>query len=296
MDFTLPQLLACMPACPRAKAEEYLPHLNAAMMEFGISWSRNKPGEHVPRIAAWLAQIGHESRDLTRSEEQAWTEWRCACGWRGRKRELSGMQRGGACPKCLRSAFLRETRYPDCYEGRRDLGNTQPGDGVRYKGRGFIQLTGRTNYRDASLALFPGDFVCGTCLHVHISDIKACEHCESTVYTRLEVEPKCAASPDVAFRIAAWFWATKRARGGPRGAATGQTVGMDGSFDMGLNEVADRAGALVVEGNAALARSAFDAITRAINGGLNGADDRWRRYLRCCEALGVAATSVSPVA
>lgn len=43
--------------------------------------------------------------------------------------------------------YMEEIASGVAYEGRKDLGNTQPGDGKRYKGRGPIQLTGRTNYR-----------------------------------------------------------------------------------------------------------------------------------------------------
>ena len=39
------------------------------------------------------------------------------------------------------------------YEGRADLGNTQTGDGLRFKGRGFIQITGRANYVEAATGL-----------------------------------------------------------------------------------------------------------------------------------------------
>jgi predicted chitinase len=74
--------------------------------------------------------------------------------------------------------FLREIASGEAYEGRKDLGNTQPGDGVRYKGRGFIQLTGRANYRAA-----------GKDLGVDI-----------------ESNPDLAEQPELAARLAVWFW------------------------------------------------------------------------------------------
>jgi predicted chitinase len=108
--------------------------------------------------------------------------------------------------------YREELASGDAYEGRSDLGNTHPGDGRRYKGRGWIQLTGRGNYREAGRALgLP-----------------------------LESNPDLASTSKVAWRIAAWYWKTR-----------------------GLNELAD-------SGN-------FDAVTRRINGGTNGAADRRRR-------------------
>ena len=61
-----------------------------------------------------------------------------------------------------------------------ELGNIHPGDGVRFKGRGFIQLTGRDKYRRVGEALgIP-----------------------------LEQKPELAETPEVAAEIAVWYWKT----------------------------------------------------------------------------------------
>ena len=55
--------------------------------------------------------------------------------------------------ECDRFRTMEEYASGSAYEGRKDLGNTEAGDGRKFKGRGFVQLTGRANYADWSKRL-----------------------------------------------------------------------------------------------------------------------------------------------
>jgi putative chitinase len=98
-----PELLRAATGCTAADAARFVGPLTDACAAFDI--------DTPPRLAAFLAQVGHESGGLRHTREL----------W-------------GPTPAQAR------------YEGRADLGNTQPGDGSRYRGRGLIQTTGRYNH------------------------------------------------------------------------------------------------------------------------------------------------------
>jgi putative chitinase len=109
MPITQQQLLQILPNA-RGQAGVFASVLNVAMLRYQIIGPK--------RMAAFIAQIGHESGQLQYV------------------REIWGPT----------AAQLR-------YEGRADLGNTVAGDGSRYLGRGLIQITGRANYAACGEAL-----------------------------------------------------------------------------------------------------------------------------------------------
>lgn len=122
------------------------------------------------RIAMWLAQVGHES--------------------------------GGF-------VYTREIASGKAYEGRKDLGNTEAGDGERFRGRGLVQVTGRANYKQA-----------GDALGVDLLQ-----------------NPEMLESDELAARSAAWFWHSRNLN---RFADAGDLEGCTRKINGGLTHLEDR--------------------------------------------------------
>lgn len=116
--------------------------------------------------------------------------------------------------------YMEEIASGAAYEGRADLGNTQPGDGRRFKGRGPIQLTGRANYRRVG----------------------------RKIGIDLERHPEIVSHPSIGLLVGCVYWSDRQ-----------------------LNVKADADDLL--------------GLTRAINGGTNGLEDRRRRTAQAKELI-----------
>jgi len=137
-------------------------------------------GKTPLRVAYFLAQLGHESGSFK---------------------------------------YVREIASGAAYEGRADLGNTHVGDGVRFRGRGLIQITGRANYK-----------ACGKALGVD-----------------LEAHPELLEFPLNAALSAGWYWASRnlntvvdKDRGANTGLDQAVFIRVTKAINGGTNGLADR--------------------------------------------------------
>lgn len=191
MPITEQQLLQILPNAGR-QAGVFVPVLNTAMDKYGIVTRL--------RIAAFIAQVGHESGQLTRLVEN-----------------LNYSAEGLMKTWPSRFDLVRATaaaRKPEqianiVYAGR--MGNTEPGDGWKYRGRGLFQVTGRANYA-----------ACGEALGLDLIN-----------------QPTLLEQPQYAAMSAAWFWSMKDLS---TLADKGDFVKITRRINGGLNGQADRQG------------------------------------------------------
>lgn len=121
--------------------------------------------------------------------------------------------------------YRSELASGDAYEGRKDLGNVNPGYGPRYKGAGYIQMTGRINYQKFT---------------DYIGDSSVMEG----------VDYVAARYP---WTSAGFWW-----------------------YANGMNALCDKLALQGVDDKAKV-----EAVTRKVNGGLNGLDSRLKYYTMC---------------
>lgn len=210
---TAERLRRIVPRCP--DPETWTAALSAAMARHAI--------DTPDRIAAFVAQLAHESGEFTRlSENLMYTSAERICAvWPKRFPDAASAAPFVRNPEALANRV---------YANRLGNGAAASGDGWRYRGRGLIQLTGRANYADA-----------GAGVDLPLLDA-----------------PELLEQPDGAARSAAWFWQSR-----------------------GLNALADDRSDDDDDAD-------FVTITRLINGGTVGIEERRRYWAQARTALGPA--------
>ncbi|KAA2214972.1 peptidoglycan-binding protein [Teichococcus oryzae] len=196
-------------------------HVQAFTDQSGPLFRRAGLDATALRCHFFLAQTGHESDGLrARAENLSYSAARLMQVWPGRFPSLQAALPFAGDPEKLAEKV---------YGGR--MGNDRPGDGFRFRGRGYIQITGRDAYREIGLR----------------------------TGLDLEAEPDLANEPAHALAVACGYWAWKR-----------------------LNAVADAGD--------------YAGLTRRINGGLVGLQDRFawlERVQRCMPWPAPAALSIA---
>lgn len=201
MQITEQQLLHTLPNA-RRNAGVFVSAINRAAARFNIT--------SPVRLAAFLAQVGHESGELTRLLENLnYSAPALASTWPARFAEDPQ-----ARVKTPNGLALRLQRQPEAianavYGGRMGNGPAASGDGWRFRGRGLMQLTGRANYAAAGADL-------GLDLVAH---------------------PELLEQPEHAAMAAAWFWAS---RGLNDLADRGDFEGITRRINGGLTGLAER--------------------------------------------------------
>src|SRR5215218_9633064 len=161
---TIEQLQSILPQCPKDRLETCHPCLIKALEEFEITTPL--------RIAAFVAQTAHESGEYRLVRENL-------------SYSADGLVRTWPRRFTKEKAALY-ARKPEkiasfVYGGRNGNGDEESGDGWRYRGRGFIQVTFRDNYR----------------------------FCGERLKTDLLSTPELLEQPDFAFRSAGWNWESR---------------------------------------------------------------------------------------
>lgn len=155
----------------RANAELFLPFLQGTCKAYDINTPR--------RVVGFLSQIGHESGGLgTLTESLNYTVEALIERFKRHRISIEDARRFGRAPgQPANEERLANILYGGAW-GLKELGNTQPGDGWKFRGRGLKQLTGRDNYA----------------------------RCGHAIGEPLTIEPERLLQPINAALSAGWFW------------------------------------------------------------------------------------------